>query len=352
MCLYPTLLLNPKYKPNKKNGGKPPPLLHSETKYIPAPCGKCMQCMKQQSNNWKIRLTEEIKSDNKAMFVTLTFSDQAINQLSKELNQYSGYTLDNQIATLAVRRFLERIRKKTKKSIKHWLITEIGHNGTENIHLHGLLWIKLTNTELTSYWKYGFTWSGYSSQPTYISPKTINYITKYITKIDLKHTHYKPKILTSKGIGKYYILTGNNTRNKYNHQETKETYKTETGHEISLPTYYKNLTYTDEQKEQLWIHKIEKQIRYLGNKKFYMPTESEQYFKTLEYYQQVNKQLGYGTNEKLYHEKQYQETLRDQRNEARKQKALNFKKNVPHPMSEACNECDTIPDESGRCLCW
>lgn len=29
-----------------------------------------------------------------------------------------------------------------------------------------------------------------------------------------------------------------------------------------------------------------------------------------------------------------------------------LKKYVPHPMSEACNECDTIPDESGRCLCW
>lgn len=24
----------------------------------------------------------------------------------------------------------------------------------------------------------------------------------------------------------------------------------------------------------------------------------------------------------------------------------------PHPMDEACNECDTIPDEDGRCLCW
>ena len=27
MCLYPTLIKNPKYKPNKKNGGQVPPVL-------------------------------------------------------------------------------------------------------------------------------------------------------------------------------------------------------------------------------------------------------------------------------------------------------------------------------------
>ena len=36
------------------------------------------------------------------------------------------------------RLFLERIRKKTGKSVKHWCVTEKGHTNTRRIHLHGL----------------------------------------------------------------------------------------------------------------------------------------------------------------------------------------------------------------------
>ena len=32
------------------------------------------------------------------------------------------------------------MEKNKQKSVRHWLITELGHNGTENIHLHGIIW--------------------------------------------------------------------------------------------------------------------------------------------------------------------------------------------------------------------
>ena len=35
---------------------------------------------------------------------------------------------------------LERVRKQTGKSIKHWFITELGHVKTERLHLHGIVW--------------------------------------------------------------------------------------------------------------------------------------------------------------------------------------------------------------------
>ena len=48
---------------------------------------------------------------------------------------------------------LERIRKKTKRSIRHWFITELGEN-TGRIHLHGICW---GNPDLIKEnWKYGF----------------------------------------------------------------------------------------------------------------------------------------------------------------------------------------------------
>ena len=50
-------------------------------------------------------------------FVTLTFSEESLVELGedKNINTLNGYNLDNGIATLAVRRFLERWRKKYKK---------------------------------------------------------------------------------------------------------------------------------------------------------------------------------------------------------------------------------------------
>ena len=42
------------------------------------------------------------------------------------------------LATKAIRLCLERVRKQTGKSIKHWFITELGHEKTERLHLHGV----------------------------------------------------------------------------------------------------------------------------------------------------------------------------------------------------------------------
>ena len=124
--------------------------------------------------------------------------------MSEELQNATGYELDNAIATKATRRFLERYRKKNKKSLKHWLITEIGHEGTENIHMHGIIWIDDIN-DIQKYWNYGHTWTGHGEQKiNYVTNRTINYMIKYVTKIDSKHKEYQPKILCSPGIGKNY----------------------------------------------------------------------------------------------------------------------------------------------------
>ena len=47
---------------------------------------------------------------------------------------------NNDIATKAKRLCLERVRKLTGKSVKHWFITELGHEKTERLHLHGIVW--------------------------------------------------------------------------------------------------------------------------------------------------------------------------------------------------------------------
>lgn len=304
MCLYPKLIRNPKYKINKKNGGKIPPIKDNRVELVPIGCGKCIECMKQNSRQWQIRLTEEIRINTNGKFTTLTFSEESIEFLENELElkneDITEYQKLNEIATLAVRRFLERWRKKYKKSVRHWLVTELGHEGTERIHLHGIIFTDKCKEEIEERWAYGWIHIG-----DYVSERTINYITKYITKIDQDHKEYKPKVLTSSGIGKEYINNIDSKNNKYKGKETDETYRFRNGTKANLPIYYRNKIYSEEEREELWLQKLDKEERWICGEKIDISKGEEEYYKTLKYYQDKNKRLGYGDDKKTWEEKNY-----------------------------------------------
>ena len=184
--------------------------------------------------------------EKNGIFVTLTFSNESITDLSSEIDNLTGYNLDNAIAKLAVRRFLERWRKKYKKSVRHWLVTELGHGTTEHLHLHGIIWTDESPKEIERIWKYGYIWAGDENVKNYVNEKTVNYIIKYVSKDDKEHKEYTPIILTSPGIGSGYMKSLNMKNNVFKGDETKEYYRTRTGHKIALPIYYRNKIYTDE----------------------------------------------------------------------------------------------------------
>lgn len=311
MCLYPKLIKNRKYISNKKNGGNIPPVTDARVLMVPVGCQKCIECKKQKARNWQVRLQEEIRHNKNGKFVTLTFSNESIKELTKNIEGVSGYNLDNEIATIAVRRFLERWRKKYKKSVKHWLVTELGGNGTENIHLHGIIWTNENAKTINKIWKYGFTWIGDKNNDGYVNEKTINYIVKYINKTDEKHKEYNSKILTSSGIGKQYTEREDAKKNKYNETETKETYTTKQGINIALPIYYRNKIYTEEEKEKLWLKKLDEEIRYICGEKIDISKNDKEYYKTLEYYRRKNKRLGYGDDNKNWELKRYENEKRN-----------------------------------------
>ena len=85
MCYYRRLILNPKYKPNKKSGGNPPVCTDERLLYIPIKCGKCQECRKQKAREWITRLNIEYKYDKSAKLTTLTFSEEAIEKLRTEI---------------------------------------------------------------------------------------------------------------------------------------------------------------------------------------------------------------------------------------------------------------------------
>jgi hypothetical protein len=271
---------------------------------LPIGCGNCMQCMKQKAREWQQRIIEDIKEYKNGRFVTLTFSNESYKELYNEINM-EGYIADNKIATLAVRRFLERWRKKYKKSVRHWLVTELGHNGTENIHLHGIIWTDYVE-DIEKIWKYGFVWKGKEVRGkiiNYVNASTASYITKYMTKIDTKHKYYRSIVLCSKGIG------GSYAKRKIEQNEIKDHYKFESGHKSSLNLYWRNKLFNEEERERLWIEKLDKGIRYVGNKKF-KNSDIKGILNEIREQQKLNTELGYGNSKKDWIEYEYEQQAR------------------------------------------
>lgn len=276
-----------------------------------------------------MRLTEDIKEYKNGKFITLTFNQKEMIPIGEDVKQWrykdglmvkeernlQGYELDNAICKRAVRNFTERWRKKHKKTIRHWLITELGHGETEHIHMHGIVWADDIE-EIVNKWKYGFVWKGKKKRgkgglvtwENYVNGSTINYMMKYVTKIDEQHKTYKPIILCSNGIGVGFMKTESWKLNKYNPEGTREYYRTDNGHKIAIPIYLRNKIYTEDEREKLWIEKLNKEERFVCGEKISVANGQEAYEKIRQYYRQQNANLGYGTgmhsDERREYEKQ------------------------------------------------
>lgn len=341
MCLYPRILKNRKYTVTKKNGGNVPILKDKRVGYVPIGCGKCMECKGQKAKMWQVRLQEDLREHKNAKFVTMTFSDESLQELDNEIEgEISGYDRDNEILSLAVRRFLERWRKEYGKSVRHWLVSELGGKHTERVHLHGLIWSdenrkpgnqdkKVTTLEvIQDRWGYGGVKIG-NGKEHYVNEQTINYIVKYINKVDKVHTEYNSKIYTSKGIGSNYLKRDDSKRNRYYPGETVETYKTRQGLELALPIYYRNKIYNEEERENLWIEKIDKEIRYVNGVAVDVSESDEEYYGLLEEARGKNKRLGFGDDSINWELRKYQNDRRMLKREERIAKLKNEMESMP-----------------------
>lgn len=306
-----------------------PPISDERVIMVPVGCQRCMECRKQKARQWQSRLIQEVRDDIRGKFITLTLSDESIYDLSKQVPTGYGYETDNAIATRATRLFLERWRKEHKKSLKHWFITELGHKGTNNIHLHGIVWTDKDLKEVEKHWKYGHVWKGKEKLgkiENYVSERTVNYMVKYVTKIDEAHPLYMPKILTSAGIGKGYLKTYEAQQNKFKGQSTKEEFRLKDGRKIALPIYIRNKLYSENEREQLWLHKLDKQIRWINGEKISIANGEDEYYKLLKYYQKKNKEMGYGDDEKSWTKEAYEMERRNLKIQERIAKGYNKKK--------------------------
>lgn len=188
-CLRPIKLKNPRYKVldfyyNQNFIKTSLPLDYS----LLVPCGKCRNCLKNKSRDWRARLISELSSnkDGYSYFVTLTLDDSA----------YDYYCINSNVP---VRLFLERYRKRVGRSLKHFIVTELGSE-THRLHYHAIFFgSKLSSDVLSKIWDFGFSHFGWCTEDS------VSYIAKYITKPQIYESWYKPKIFASPGLGKSCI---------------------------------------------------------------------------------------------------------------------------------------------------
>lgn len=315
MCLYPSLANNKKYTITKKNGGQVPPLSDKRIAKVAIACGQCIECRKKRVRDWKVRLSEEIKDWENASFVTFTFDTPSLKKINRKLNKLGdvteGYERDNAIAAYAMNHWRDLYRKKNK-GVRYWFVTEISDKNSEHLHLHGL--VNDTQEEIEKSWLYGKCQVGkkdmYGRVINYVNQKSVNYIVKYFMKNNVKHKTYIQKVFCSKGIGSNYIKKEIAKRNEYNiTKKTTETYTMENGAEIAIPIYYRNKIYSEDEREELWIEKLNEKKRYVLGREIDISKSDENYYKSLRQAQRDNLRWGY--NKKIdWEERKYMQERR------------------------------------------
>lgn len=210
-CLFPISLERP-------HGGSP-------TDRIQVPCGRCAGCMTNRREGWIIRLLEEYKIHDKAVFITLTYNDENLI-----MGEYPTLYKPHAV------KFIKDLRHRISGKIKFYLVGEYGTH-TKRPHLHAILFNVSADDEpkILKVWAKG----NVTVAPCNI--KTITYTTKYhVNKTDFPSGTSPPFALMSKNLGMSYVEKfkdyhkGNTMRGYYQHWEFKK----------PLPRYYKQKLYT------------------------------------------------------------------------------------------------------------
>lgn len=237
------------------------------------PCGKCIECMKDKQNSWKIRLTEESKVHKYVYFFTLTYNDDSV----------PFYNDSTGVRCLSVRKrdvqlWIKRNRMCLHRSIgdfdfKYFVCSEYGPN-TGRPHYHGIFFTDISPTLIRSFfndWRDNYGFYDYSlvgrsnKTKTRSSPSAVgNYVAKYCCKPKVFMSDAEKKVeeliktgfiektwlIMSKGIGESYVHKMrwwhvpniDNPRQKLEKVVDRMVYK-DGKFDYKLPRFYKDRLY-------------------------------------------------------------------------------------------------------------
>lgn len=292
MCLNPIKMTNPAYRISKKNPLNTRTPLDERLRYITVPCGHCAECRRKKKMSWQIRLQEHnkymIQQGYKGYFVTLTFDEISLIKLSYKSHTDSALV----ICSLAIKLFRDRFRKSSYSDISdlhYFLIPELGHQGTERLHLHGIIWLnkelpeiytdryvkpRTYGSTLSNVWLYGNIYFGHD-----VSNRAINYITKYILKVDKDRPDFHPNPYHSRFLGDNFLTEHSNY--KFNGEKTVTQYRLDNGKMTALPSYYMHKLYNPIEREKLQIQLLDREYQYIHGIKVHKSQVTDELIDTL-----------------------------------------------------------------------
>lgn len=143
------------------------------TQRLMVPCGRCDECLRQQRNDWYVRLERETKYQKSlhrnSVFVTITIAPEYYDSALQSPSSF-------------IRMWFERIRRSLGRSIKHAVFQEFGthpeQGGEPRLHFHGVLWdVPYSYNAIRNVVKdLGFVWIAS------ITDKRLRYVVKYVGK--------------------------------------------------------------------------------------------------------------------------------------------------------------------------
>lgn len=207
---------------------------------IPVPCGKCPACVARQVSAWSFRLCQEGVISSSAWFITLTYSTTHV-PITR-----AGYMSCNK---KDVQNFMKRLRKAHPPNVrlKYFLAAEYGGK-TQRPHYH-LILFNADVSLIQSAWDLGNVHYGS------VTPASIGYCLKYISKGRLIPSHKnddrEPEFrLMSKRLGANY-LTDNMVKWHKADLENRMYCNLQGGQKISMPRYYKDKIYSEQERKRV-----------------------------------------------------------------------------------------------------
>jgi len=209
------------------------------------PCGKCMSCRVQRTQEWSLRLMDEAYAWESSIFVTLTYSE---NDLPPE----------GLLSKRDLQLFLKRLRKSYPTPIKYYASGEYGTQSTCRPHYHLIIFgMKLTDQHyIETAWKKGRIDVGTCTI------ESCRYVASYIQKKLYKQPNEKNSTvfsLQSQGLGLTWA--------KENHVQLQQQERvTINGVPAGIPRYYVKKLELDLSKSQNEKNKrVEEEYQRLKN---------------------------------------------------------------------------------------
>lgn len=206
--------------------------------HLPVPCGRCAACLQNRRNSWSFRLEQELKVSTSAHFVTLTYTDDKLY-----FNEYGNPSVNKRDVQL----FIKRLRKLSDEKLRYYAVAEYGSK-THRPHYHIILFnlshdFDSANLLLTNAWGNG------QIQVGSVTPASIAYVTKYVFQKG-KNWEGEDKVFSlmsrKPGIGSNYL----DTHTKWHEEDPTRFYSVkEGGQKVSLPRFYRDKIYSQQDKE-------------------------------------------------------------------------------------------------------